>query len=287
MNWKQWILVFISTIVLLFVGQALAQTDINVNNTNLIRFGGDVTVQEKQVVENAHAIGGSVIVQPNGRVTQTAIAIGGNVTLKKGARVDGDAYAIGGKVVQEEGATIGGAKGTLGDDGSMGMHRDRNSFWVRYAAQSAFRIMSAIIAAIVGVILLRAAPAFMPNLAATIRQYPSQSTLWGIGAIVAVIALNIFLAITLIGIPLIPLVILIASLASFVGSLGLSLLVGQIVVKSGQPTQVQQFLIGLLIVTVLALIPGLGGLVLFVVSVFGLGALLAWKIGKIQPHAMG
>lgn len=68
--------------------------------------GGNVTVVEKQVVENAIAIGGSAIVQPNGRVTQTAIAIGGNIILKQGARVDGDAYAIGGKVVLAEGATI-------------------------------------------------------------------------------------------------------------------------------------------------------------------------------------
>ncbi|MHC5914348.1 MAG: hypothetical protein ACYTXE_25895, partial [Nostoc sp.] len=40
------------------------------NNTNLIRLGTNVTVVEKQVVENVIAIGGSAIVQPNGRVTQ-------------------------------------------------------------------------------------------------------------------------------------------------------------------------------------------------------------------------
>ncbi len=110
MNWKRWTIVFIATIVFLFAGNAMsttgyicAQTDLNINNTNLIRLGGNITVAEKQVVENAIAIGGSAIVQPNGRVTQTAIAIGGDVILKQGARIDGDAYAIGGKVVQAEG----------------------------------------------------------------------------------------------------------------------------------------------------------------------------------------
>lgn len=281
----KWILIFASTIVLLFAGHTLAQTDININNQNLIRLGGDVIVQEKQVVENANAIGGSVIVQPNGRVTKTAIAIGGNVTLKKGARVDGDAYSIGGSVIQEAGATIGGAKGNLEEDSLM--MRDRHPFWAMYAAQSSFRILSAIGAAIVGTILLRTAPSFLPNLAATVRQYPGQSTLWGIGAIVALIALNIFLAITLIGIPLIPLLIFIFGIVSFIGSLGIALFVGQEVAKRGQRTRLQQFLIGLLIITILALIPAVGGIAVFVVSLFGLGALLAWKIGKVQPLAMG
>lgn len=281
----KWFLAFSLSIVILFASSAIAQTDININNRNLIRFGGDVTVQEKQVVENAYAIGGSVTIQPNGRVTQTAIAIGGNVTLKKGARVDGDAYAVGGNVVQEEGATIGGAKGTISEDAMRGMHRDRRSFWAVYAAQSGFRIFSAIVAAIVGVILFRTVPSFLPNLATVVRRYPSQSALWGIGAIVALIVLNIFLAITLIGIPLIPLLILVTGLATFVGTLGISLWVGQQVAKSDQRTELQRFLIGLLVITLLSLIPLLGGVVVFVVSLFGLGALLASKVGRVQPQS--
>ncbi len=62
------ILAFIATICLIFAGNALAQTDININNTNLIRFGGDVTVPANQVVENAHAFGGNVTISPNARV---------------------------------------------------------------------------------------------------------------------------------------------------------------------------------------------------------------------------
>lgn len=282
MNWKQWILLFFSTIFVLFASHALAQTDININNQNLIRLGGDVIVQEKQIVENAHAIGGSVIVQPNGRVTKTAIAIGGNVTLKKGARVDGDAYSVGGQVIQEAGATIGGAKGTFDDNGTMGMHRDRR-FMPMYFFRAVTRILTAILAAFLGILLLRTVPSFLPNLALTVRRYPGRSALWGFGAIVTLIALNIFLAISLIGIPLIPLFILVVTIAAFIGSLGISLFVGQQVIKGEQRTTMYRFLIGLLIITILALIPALGEIVVFATSVFGLGALLAWKVGRIQP----
>lgn len=298
MNWKQLTIAFISTIVFLFAGNAIAQTDININSTNLMRLGGNVTVVEKQVVENAIAIGGSAIIQPNGRVTKTAIAIGGDVILKQGARIDGDAYAIGGKVVQAEGATIGGSNGTFNDQsdgqGMMGMHRDRNHLLPMYFFHAGFRIFSAIAGAIVGIILLQTAPPFLPNLAATVRQYPGQSALWGIGAVFTIFALNIFLAITLIGIPLIPLLMLMVSLTSLVGALGISLFIGQQVLKSDFLTErvrqrrssLQQFLIGLLIVTVLALIPFVGGIVVFVVSLLGLGSLLKRKFGKTQPPVL-
>lgn len=284
MNWKTLTIAFLSTIVLLLGGNAIAQTDLNINNINLIRLGGSVTVAEKQVVENAIAIGGSAIVQPNGRVKQTAIAIGGDVILNKGARVDGDAYAIGGKVVQKEGATIGGSNGTF-NDRSNGQS-DRNYSLSMYFVHASLQIASAYVGFIIGNILLRATPSFLPNLAATVRQYPGQSALWGMGAIVTFVALNIFLAITLIGIPLIPflgVISVIFALTSLVGSLGISLFIGQQVVKNDRQSNVYRLLIGLVIVTVLALIPFIGGIVVFMVSVVGLGSLLTWKFGKVQP----
>ncbi|WP_139374449.1 hypothetical protein RVR34_10480 [Microcystis aeruginosa FBCC-A68] len=64
------------------------------SNTNLIRFGGSVTVPENQVVENALAFGGSVTVSPNARVLDTAVAFGGDVILKKGARVGNDLVVV-------------------------------------------------------------------------------------------------------------------------------------------------------------------------------------------------
>lgn len=165
------------------------------------------------------------------------------------------------------------------------MHRDR--FIPMYFFHAATRIGSAIVAALLGMLLVRTAPSFLPSLAATARQHAGQSALWGIGAIVALVALNILLAISLIGIPLIPLFILIVGFAAFVGSLGISLLLGQQVTQNASRTQLQQFLLGLLIITILALIPGIGGLVVFVVNGFGLGALLAWKVGRVQPPVMG
>ncbi len=286
MKWPQLILAFLATICLIFAGNALAQTDININNTNLIRFGGNIIVAENQVVENAHAFGGSVTVSPNARVLDTAIAFGGDVILKKGARVEGDAYSFGGKIVQEPGAIVSGERATFSDRHGMmyGSNRGRNSFFAQYFFSAIFRISSAVVAAILGLIILHSSPQFLPNLAAQLTQRPGLTALWGLGAIVSFVFATVFLAITLIGIPLIPLLSLTAVVTALVGSLGVALFVGQRVLGKGDRSLQQQFLVGLAILTVLTLIPFFGGLVVSLVNLFGLGAILLWQFGREKPQ---
>jgi hypothetical protein len=289
MKLPQFVLAFIVTIYLLFAGNALAQTDININNTNLLRFGGSVTVPENQVVENAHAFGGSVTVLPNARVTDTAIAFGGDIILKPGARVDGEAYSFGGKIIQEPGAIITGEKATFSDSpqerlrqrhGMMYGSYARPSFLLNYFFSAVFRVCAAVVAGILGLIILQNSPRFLPHLATQLQQAPGTVALWGIGAIIAVAFATVFLAITLIGIPLIPLLSLTVVITSLVGSLGVALAVGQSILRNKKGSLQQQFLVGLAILTVLTLIPFLGGLVVFLVNLFGLGVILLWQFGK-------
>lgn len=286
MKWQQLVLVFIVTICTIFTGSVLAQTDININNTNLIRFGGSVTVLENQVVENAIAFGGNVTVSPNAKVLDTAIAFGGDVILQKAARVEGDAYSFGGKIVQESGAVVSGEKATFSDRHGMmyGTNRGRSSFFAQYFFSAIFRISAAVVAAILGLIILQTSPQFLPILATKLRQHSGLIALWGIGAIVSFIFATVFLAITLIGIPLIPLLILTAIVTSLVGSLGVALFVGQWVLRQRERSSQQQFLVGLAIVTVLTLLPFLGGLAVFLVNLFGLGVILLWKFGTERPQ---
>jgi hypothetical protein len=286
MKWQRLILAFIATICLLFAGNTLAQTDININNTNLIRFGGSVTVPENQVVKNALAFGGNVTVSPNAKVLDTAIAFGGSVTLQKGARVEGDAYSFGGKIVQEPGAIITGERATFSDQHGMmyGSDRGRSSFFAQYFFSVIFRISAAVVAAILGLIVLHTRPKFLLTLATKLHQSSGLTAIWGMGAIVAVIFVTVFLAITLIGIPLIPLLILTTIVTALVGSLGVALFVGQRVMRNGNWSLQQQFLVGLAIVTVFTLIPFFGGLVVFLVNLFGLGVILLWRFGKEKPQ---
>jgi hypothetical protein len=285
MKWQQFILTVVFTICLIFAGKALAQTDININNTNLVRFGGSVSVPTNQTVENASAFGGSVTVLPNARVLDTAIAFGGDVILKAGSRVDGDAYSFGGKIIQEPGAIIGGEKATFSDrHGMMYGSYGKQSFFSQYFFSAMFRLCAAVVAAILGLIILQSNSPFLSDLAEKLRQQSGLTALWGIGGIFAILFGTVFLAITLIGIPLIPLLSLSAIVTSLVGSLGVALFVGQRLDKNDTQPISQQFLIGLAILTVLALIPFLGGLVVFLINLFGLGVILLWKFGRAQPQ---
>ncbi|MGB8701796.1 MAG: hypothetical protein WCD18_20465, partial [Thermosynechococcaceae cyanobacterium] len=254
--------------------------------TNLIRFGGSVTVLENQVVENALAFGGNVTVSPNAKVLDTAIAFGGSVTLQKGARVEGDVYSFGGNIVQEPGAIVNGERATFSDRHGMmyGTDRGRSSFFAQYFFSVIFRISAAVVAAILGLIVLHTNPHFLLNLSTKLRQHSGLTALWGMGAIVASIFVSVFLAITLIGIPLIPLLILTMIVSSLVGSLGVALFVGQTLIRNKNRSLQQQFLVGLAIVTVLSLMPFFGGLVVFLVNLFGLGVILLWKFGREKPQ---
>lgn len=72
-----------------------------------VRFGGNVTVDEGEVIDgDVVAIGGSTRV--NGEVTGNAVAIGGGLELGPGANVHGDAVSIGGSLKRDPGARIGG-----------------------------------------------------------------------------------------------------------------------------------------------------------------------------------
>ncbi|MGQ4650231.1 hypothetical protein [Lyngbya aestuarii] len=286
------ILLFVSALsVILISTTVLAQTKINISNKNLIRFGGDVIVPAEQVWENANAIGGDVTIEEGARVTQTAIAIGGDVILQKNARVDGDAYAVGGDVIRGEGATIGGSSRTFTEQGRWGMHGSRrrgiDGFRFHYLSSAASHLLTVLLSGIVGVLILRWRPNFLLNLADTVRQYPVQCTLWGLGGIAAVILLVIFLAISLIGIPLLPLVGLAVAIVVLLGTLGVALWIGERTWTKSGHTPIQQFLMGLLILALIGLVPWFGGLILSVVNLIGLGAVLTWLLSKrqLQPTA--
>uniref|UniRef100_B8HTH1 DUF8173 domain-containing protein n=1 Tax=Cyanothece sp. (strain PCC 7425 / ATCC 29141) TaxID=395961 RepID=B8HTH1_CYAP4 len=273
--------------VILWASLAAGQTDINISGRNLFRLGGSITVPAAQVVDNAQAIGGSVTVGQGARVRQTAVAIGGNVVLQRGARVDGDAYAVGGQVITAPGATIGGA--TSGDnqpqaDWQGGAMMAHSRPFRGYVFNALFHIVNVLIGIGIGLLLLRWRPAFMTNLTAVLNQYPGQSLIWGIGGGVAAILLILFLLISLLGIPLIPLVGLMVTLATLAGSLGVALWVGERLFATEGRSLTQQFVLGALILGAIGLIPVLGGLTLFVVYLFGLGALLAWSLGRVRPQ---
>jgi hypothetical protein len=279
---RQLILVLLSLLmVIFFSGTALAQR--SENNIDLVRFGGDLTVSQKQVVKDATAVWGSITVLPEARVTGDAVAIGGNVVLKKGASVDGDAVALGGEVIQAEGTKIGGDIVTGSKEVKDGIYVFRRwgiqGVLARiYLFSAGFHLLAMLAIAVFGVLLLVLTPNLLPTIASTINQTPLKSVAWGLGGAIALILLSILISGSILGMLVLPVVNLAAFIAGLLGITSIGLLIGQKTLTAPERKPIPQFLVGNLILALIGLIPLIGGLFLLVINIFGFGAVLASQL---------
>jgi hypothetical protein len=288
-NLQKVFLVFLALLsVLVFSTIAVGQTDVNINDLDLLQIGGDVIVPAGKTIDNATAIGGDVTIGNGARVTRTAIAVGGDVILENNARVDGDAYSIGGSIVRGNGATIAGSSRAFSEQGRWDIagsrQRGRNGFLEFYLSNLASHLLIVLLSGIVGVWLLQWRPRFLRDLADTARQYPVQCLLSGLGGIVAVMLLAIVLVITIIGIFLLPVVGFTYLAVVMVGTLGVALWIGEKARTETETPIVRQFLTGLLVLFLIGLVPWLGGLILTALNVIGLGAVLLWFLNRQRPR---
>jgi hypothetical protein len=179
---------FVATVIVtlaLICATTFAANDIQ--GSDLVRIGGDATVDEGRVVKDAVAIGGSVTVLSGGRVMGNAIAIGGDVHLKATARVEGDAVSIGGEILKEEGASIGKNEVAI----LSGAKHFVPAFWKwslldilydSYLASLVLHIFVVMVIAALGILLLLFVPGPLQIISSTIRQSTLRSGGWGLGA---------------------------------------------------------------------------------------------------------
>lgn len=114
-----------------------------VSTASRVKFGGGITVEEGEVVEEAVAILGSVRVDGevsrdvaavggsvtvNGRVDGNVVAVGGSVHLGPDAEVLGDVTSVGGTIEREEGSRIHGSTQEVGVSPGRGWDDDDIDF---------------------------------------------------------------------------------------------------------------------------------------------------------------
>lgn len=266
----------LALLMLLFWGAAAAQAELKTEV--IIHVGESVTVAENQVVNEATAIGASVIVQKHARVTGNALALGGDVVLKAGSQVDGDATAVGGKIIQEEGAVVGGKTVTIPQKIYAMQVMSRWGVWGMlsriYLLNVAIYIFLLLAVTIIGVVFVLLMPNFIQSITTTINQEPLRSLGFGLGGAIAFLLLTILTGGSLLGAIVIPLSALGLGLAKLLGFVSVGLLLGKnswLRVR----TPISQFLVGMVILAVISLIPIVSGFIFLVFSLFGLGGVLA------------
>ena len=263
---------------------------------DLTAFTGNVFV-DGEVNGDLTAFSGNVRI--NGTVTGDVSAAGGNVFLANGGRVDGQFQASAGNVVVEgeigEDARLGASTITVGptaavggdlaydgnltlseearisgevrQDDDLGIQGPLVPSWVGWA----YGLLANLL---LGAVALLVFPAFSTRLADRAASDPLRSAGAGLLLLVGIPVLLVLLFVSLIGIPLGLVGMLVYGLLLWLGYVYGAFAVGSWLLSLADAgSRWLALVVGVLAVSVVGLIPILGGLVQFAVLLLGLGAL--------------
>ncbi len=272
--------------VFLFLIPGFALSSVNGNKDTIVRFGRDVNVGRGEIVY------GDVIVFNGdatiaGAVTGNVVVLGGDAELRSSAHINGELTVIGGNIEREPGARIGG--GVRGAQNISPFDSRYSWFWSPGAWLGVSLIVNFIVilgSIGLGALIVALIPDHIEKTALFIAREPWQSIGVGFLAFILIIPAIVVLAITLIGIALIPLFILFVIISFIYGYFAACLIIGKRifeVAKSASSSQIFEMIVGVLIVGVLRFVPFIGGLLGFVISLLGVGAVLLTKFGTGKP----
>jgi hypothetical protein len=258
---------------------------VRADNSNIVKIGSDVTIEEGTKVRNVLAIGGQITV--DGIVDNHIVAIGGSVVLTGKAVVGGSVFCIGGIIVKGRGAEVHGNLTEINaDDMSAAIANALSEEWEGWSW--IFAIIS--ISVFLGVLLLTILTVFLiPKpirlISSAIKDKPFKVTVWGLAGLVLIVPLALLLAISVVGIVLIPLEMTIVLCAVLIGFIATSQLVGRklfTVLKRHDQSMMRETIWGLIILWLIGWIPYVGWIVKMCAIVLGLGGVLLTRFGTNQ-----
>jgi hypothetical protein len=253
---------------------------------------GPVVVGSTETVSNVVAFDGSVTIR--GRVTSDVVAFNGDVRVP-GGRVGGDVTALNGQIFLGPRAVVGGdlnwrdTRPVIAPGARVA--GDVNEFqwdvspWSGFAWALLFWLAQTVSVLVLGVILIALWPRGFDALAAAWRRSPGPVVGWGALLLIGLPIAAVIALASLVGIPL-GIGLLLALLPLWaVGYVAGTFVLGRLIARDAG--RLLAFLVGLLIVQVLALIPFLNVLVAIVVVAIGLGTLIvaAWRANRPEAAA--
>ena len=224
-----------------------------------------VVILDGPAVIDGHVEGAVVAlngdIRVSGTVEEAVVALNGRATIANGARVGGDVVSSKAPVV-EPGATVEGETRTV----RFSLRALGFFFWLLWWVAVTVSLL------VLGVLLLALVPAAMAASQLVARNEPGRVVGWGLLVAVGLPVVSVLVMLTVVGIPLGIVALLALALVYAMGYVVAALVLGRTMVKEPRSSYVA-FLAGLIILRLVGLIPFVGGLVTFVASAFGLGAL--------------
>jgi cytoskeletal protein CcmA (bactofilin family) len=271
--------------VLLVATPAHARSDKSgLNENDQVVLNGRLDITADQTVDNAVILNGparidgtvreSVFVlngdaEISGKVGEDVVVVNGDVIVRSTAEIDGDLVTNGSPTI-EEGATIKGSRSsvvTRFDFEGLGV-AGRFLWWLAYSVS--------VLAA--GLLLLAIAPGLATSVREAVRRRTGASIGLGVAAFFLLPIASVILLVTVVGFPLGLFLLLALALIYTVGYTVALYAVGTLVLAPDK-SRFLVFVIGWLIVRVVALIPFVGGLLWTAGAIWGLGLLIVSRRG--------
>ena len=271
--------------------------------------GGQVTVLG-DVGGNVTLVGGSLEIADSAKITGSLVSAGGNLAvfapIGKGATfgagnatignlINGDVTAGVGELALTPNAKVAGdlnywsERGANIQQGAEVSGKTTHNFPPKKEKQESrkalggvlgfFKIVSFLAALVIGVILIKLAPQFTKITADTIVKKPVASL--GIGLLTLIITPIVILiaAITVIGIPIALILLVLFLITMYFAKIFVSVAIGRKIVEviNQKAGDYAVFILGLLVYTILTLIPVIGVIVGILALLCGVGAIVATK----------
>lgn len=248
----------------------------------LVKIGESVVVPEGAEVESAVSVGGSVTVY--GRVIEDVVSVGGSVYLKDPATVGGDVVAVGGKIMREPGAIV---RGDIIEVAVAGI-APTVSFFTKggiLKGLALFKLFSFIGFLALTIILLAVFTPQLGRVSAALEKDLLQNFLWGLLIAVLFIPIILVLMVSLVGIVLVPLWGMLVAAAGLFGYIAVGHLLGKKTLhafKTSGWSMMVETLIGVVLLSLIGLIPVGGFLIKMIASLCGLGGVWLTRFGVKQ-----
>ena len=257
---------------------AFAQAEVPGGNSDQIVMTGRLVITAGETVDTAVIFNGPALVEGtvrdtlvvlngdaelSGTVGQDVIVLNGDLVVRSGAEVGGDLVTRSAPTV-EDGATVRGQRKSVAtefkiDEVGFG---GRVVWWVAYSVS----------VLILGLLLLVFAPQLFPAVRETTRTRLGSSIGWGAGLFFLLPIGSVLLLVTVVGLPLGIFLLLALAFIYTLGYAVATIAAGNMIMRSSSSRFVV-FLVGWVVLRVLALIPVVGGLLWLLGCIWGLGLL--------------
>lgn len=282
----RWVLGLIALALVLIPASVIAQDGDSGDDDSVI-----VQVNRPLTLDTGDSVNVVVVVDDDavidGEVADALVIISGTATVR--GTVDGDIFVYDGALVLEESATVDDVTLIRSDltraegatvTGSLDEEADFTAFGAGFAWISiAFQIAIGIAILVISLVIMAFFGRPIQRAAALISTQPLPSAVAGLGTWIVLFIVAIVALVTIIGIPV--------SLGIFLFLMPILALMGHIVAsywvgsRLGGLMNLQLnpyllFIIGLVVVQLVGIVPFIGGLIVFIVSLLGTGALVLY-----------